>query len=294
MSGWTGVAPTPDLRADVDRDGRVELSGPGDEVGEEVWTQNRGAIFLPNLDDSEHRCTVGPAELDEPGVRVDRRLAACNDAADSRVNGQADTSDLAPMRVRPMPGLSDAAGGRLSVDAAAAAKVRVFARHGDGFRPVLPEGEGRLTVAELRAGVELALEGRDVVRDPALWNGLVTVRLTVTDHGRSGQDQIQLREAPLLLQNDLQPATRVFAGRPGKGPGWPTDGSLPPLTPGFPAEWSRFAGSLRRAARAAGGSVSLGFTAGTAGSWKDVWCSPRTISCRCFAPTVPTFPTGSR
>ncbi|MFI0423530.1 protein-arginine deiminase family protein [Spongiactinospora sp. 9N601] len=267
VPGWAAAAPVPDLRADVDRDGRIDLVGPGDEEGEERWTQARGAVFLPNLDDSERRCTVDSAELDEPGLWVDQRLAACNDAADSRVNGQADTHDLARMRTLPMPELSGSALGQVRLNAPAAAKVRIFVRHEGGYRPVLPEGRGWLTAAELRGGVEFALEGRDIVRDPALWDGLAMVTLTVTDHGRTGEDRVQLREAPLLLQNDLQPAVRVIAGRPGKGPGWPTDGSLPPLPPGFPGEWSRFAGSLRKAARTA----SPEFIAGTAGYWKDVW-----------------------
>ncbi|MFF0870099.1 protein-arginine deiminase family protein [Nonomuraea sp. NPDC003560] len=254
-----GAAPRPDLRADTDRDGRV---GPGDEVGKDGWTERRGALFLPNLDDSELRCEVDPADLDTLDIEVDRRLAACNDAADSRVNGPADALDLAPMRLLPMRGLSDQATGRLGVDTDA---VRVFVRDGDRHRPLVPEGEGRLTAAELRSGMELALEGRDVVRDAARWDGRATVTVTVTDRGRSGTDRVQLREAPLLLQNDLQPVTRVFAGRPGKGPGWP--GGMPPLTPGFPDGWSRFAGSLRHAVRQGG----LTFTAGTAQSWRDVW-----------------------
>jgi protein-arginine deiminase len=109
---------------------------------------------------------------------------------------------------------------------------------------------GPLTARELRAGVELALEGRDIVRDPRRWDGEVSVTLTVTDRGRATSDRVRLKVAPVLFQNDLQRAERVFAARPG-----PARGVAPgPWSVGDayrPREWRPFASSLLRAATAA-------------------------------------------
>src|SRR5512144_423112 len=76
----TGVV---DLRADVDRDGVVELDDPGDDEGEDGWSATRGAIFLANIDDDAGRC---PPEM-YPAVTPDEVLAACNDAQDEVVDG---------------------------------------------------------------------------------------------------------------------------------------------------------------------------------------------------------------
>ncbi|NUP02047.1 MAG: hypothetical protein HOW59_29405 [Nonomuraea sp.] len=251
--------PTPVLLADLDHDGKVDTTPATGE-----------AIFLPNLDDAERRCEVDDADLDAPGDAVDTRLAACNDAADDRVNGEGDAPDLARLRVPAMPALGDEATGRLTVDVPD--KIRVFARRdGDrrasAFRPALPEGEGVLTAAGLRAGLELSVEGRDVVRDATLWDGRVTITLTVTDRGRSSSTRVHLREAPLLLQNDLQKAVEVLAARPGKGPGAPP---ALPMPDGLPGGWREFARDLRAATRTAG-VPSPRFVRGTSQWWKDTW-----------------------
>ncbi|MBE1536792.1 hypothetical protein H4W34_006625 [Actinomadura algeriensis] len=77
------------LRADTDRDGRLS---PADDAGRGAWTARRGAIMLPNLDDDTARC---PTTGKGGGRLTDAALAACDDAADSVVNGAADVADLA-------------------------------------------------------------------------------------------------------------------------------------------------------------------------------------------------------
>ncbi|MGK5630273.1 protein-arginine deiminase family protein [Streptomyces sp. URMC 123] len=259
------ASPVPDLRADVNQDGRVDTAGSTDEAGEDTWTPGRGAVFLPNLDDDERRCRLLPGDLDRIDPAVDERLAACHDAADDRVNGAADEADLAPLRVRPMP-VSDAATGRVTVPDEHRSRVRVFVRGADGRLTAL---HGPLTAHQLRAGVELALEGRDIVRDRGRWNGEVTVSLSVTDRGRSGVDRVRMKVAPVLVQHDLQRAESVFAAKPGKGSG---------IVPGFvgtgyePTQWRPFADSLLRAAAESGlGRENVTFTAGTPGWWRDIW-----------------------
>ncbi|MFC0624886.1 protein-arginine deiminase family protein [Kribbella deserti] len=235
-----------DLRVDVDRDGRLTAR---DEPGENGWSQGRGAIFLPNLDDDERRCKLQPGDLTAPGTAVDERLVACHDAADERVNGPRDVADLAPVEIRPLRGIGPAATGRLTITPADKARVH-------------PGGE--LTAGQLRGGLRLGLEGRDIIRDPAKWDGRITVRLTVTDPalpGGSSVDEVVLKVAPLMLQNDLQDATKVFAGKPSDGPGWP---GTPPYGEDVPGEWEPFAKSLNRA-------VPTTFVPGHPMWWKDMW-----------------------
>ncbi|WP_165555974.1 protein-arginine deiminase family protein [Kribbella pittospori] len=252
MAAW-GAPPGAQLTADVNRDGLLTRA---DDAGEETWTDTRGAIFLPNLDDDQRRCTVDPADLEKPGRAVDEKLAACNDGADDRINGARDAADLAPLRVDAQRNLSGAA--TASITIAPAGKARVFANG---------RATNTLTAAELRRGVRLALEGRDIVRDPARWDGKITVTLTVTDRDRTSTDTVRMRVAPLMFQNDLQPAETVLAGQPTDGPGW-WDGNLP-YPDGVPGEWQPFATSLRKAT--ASTAAQLRFVEGTPKGWKDMW-----------------------
>ncbi|CAM5239972.1 hypothetical protein GCM10010329_45320 [Streptomyces spiroverticillatus] len=267
--------PPPDLRADVNQDGRVDLTGESDESGEDQWRPGRGAVFLPNLDDDARRCRATAADLDRVDPAVDERLAACHDAADERVNGERDAQDLAPLRVRPMR-VADDATGRVEIPAAQAPYVRVFVRR-DGQLAAL---KGDLTARELRAGVELAVEGRDVVRDPRRWNGEVDLVLTVRQGGAAASDRVRMRVAPVLVQHDLQRAQSVFAAAPGPGSG---------IVPNWigarykPTEWKPFADSLRRAAERAGlPREKVTFTPGTSQWWRDIWrqdmVEPGTVS----------------
>lgn len=252
MTAWA-APPDAQLTADVNRDG---LLTPTHDAGEDTWADSRGAIFLPNLDDDQRRCTVDPADLDAPGRAVDEKLAACNDAADDRINGLRDAADLAPLRIDAQRNLSGDATGSITISPVD--KARAFA---DG-RPV-----STLTAADLRRGVRVGLEGRDVVRDPARWNGQITVTLTVTDRVRTSVDEVRMRVAPLMFQNDLQRAQTVLAGRPTDGPGW-WDGN-PPYQDGVPGEWRPFAQSLRKATDSA--AARLRFVTGTSQGWKDMW-----------------------
>ncbi|MBR8639765.1 hypothetical protein KEF29_11795 [Streptomyces tuirus] len=224
------------------------------------------AVFLANVDDDARRCRMRPGDLDRIDPAVDERLAACHDAADERVDGVRDEADLAPLRIPPAA-VGGQASGRVEVAAAQRPYARLFVRR-DGALRVL---RGPLTARELRAGVALALEGRDIVRDPRRWDGEVTVTLTVTDRGRSTSDRVRLKVAPVLFQHDLQRAERIFAARPGPGRGVPPG----PWSVGDayrPREWRPFASSLVRAAGAAGLSRrDVTFTAGTEQWWRDIW-----------------------
>jgi protein-arginine deiminase len=177
-----------------------------------VAPQLRGeGIFLPNLDDDARRCRVDPADLGLPGIEVDQRLAARNDAADEEVNGARDEADLTMVELVGAPTGEPA---RVKVDRGD--KVRIFVRHHGRFRPILP-GDGLITAEEVRAGAELAVEGRDIIRDPARWDG--RVRLTVSMADR-------------VLHKDLRVA-RAGAGA-GALPGIPAGSGFRRADPGHP------------------------------------------------------------
>jgi protein-arginine deiminase len=211
------------------------------------------SIFLPNLDDDSHRCHVDPADMDRPGLDTDRKLAACNDAADDVVNGPEDEKDLAHLYVR----------ANRDAQVTADDHVRVFVRRNGTYQVA-----DRLTASELRHGVDLAVEGKDVVRDPSKWDGRATVKVTTPDSVATKT----MRVAPMLLQNDLQPATTVFAAEP---PAKPTP--LPPIPQAWaPSGWGSFDAGLRAA------GAPMRYVTGTDGFWWDQWWQdlfePATVS----------------
>ena len=214
----TTPQPIVDLRVDVNRDGLISLDDPTDDEGEEAWSAERGAVFLPNVDDDAQAC---PRGADLKGLSDDA-LAGCHDSANDVVDGPEDEADLARLIVKPWAAAPDAAAGRVWVAAAAAEQVRLFRRTADGWQLLsyVPVEGGALswyldlTVADLRTGVELGLEGRDFVRSTTGWSGLVDVHLDVETAG-SGivSDLVQMRVAPLLLSHHLQATEQAFASR---------------------------------------------------------------------------------
>lgn len=192
-----------DLRADVNRNGTVDLDDPTEDEGEESWDEKHGAIFLANIDDDKNTC---------PKTGTDSQLAACHDAADEVVNGPDDLLDLARLKTVPWPKAPDDAVGSLALSARAGNRVRLFKKQGSDF-VVFKPGTDSLSAAELRAGVELAIEGKDVVRDASVWEGFVDVTLSV----KSAQlpdlkgDTVRLRLAPLITQHHLSAPLWVMA-----------------------------------------------------------------------------------
>jgi protein-arginine deiminase len=204
------VTPVVDLRADVNRNGTVDLDDPTEDDGEDTWDATHGAIFLANIDDDLNACAAGA--LSNPDDDV---LPLCNDAADEVVNGAEDLKDLARLKTVPWPGAPDDAVGTITVSAAAAPYVRLFLDQGGGTASdfqVFDPASGTLTAAQLRAGVELGLEGKDIVRDAAVWDGFVDVTFTVSGATfAAASDTVRLREAPMITRHHLDPPLRVYA-----------------------------------------------------------------------------------
>jgi protein-arginine deiminase len=212
-SAFAAEAGGADLRADVNRDGRVDVTTGSDTRGEDGWSVERGAVYLPNIDDDAKRCPVS-----EPGGQPlsDAKLAACNDGSDTKVNGTEDVADLARIRSVPLPDLPAGATGSLKL-ATGGEHAHLFLKRAGKW--LLVTSGTRLTAAELRSGAEFGVEATDVVRDSAKWDGRAVVRLTVTSGQKSTSDAVTLRVAPLLTQHHLQDTRQVMVSKvQGEGP----------------------------------------------------------------------------
>jgi protein-arginine deiminase len=228
-SGWPPVVVYPDggfptdggdnvprvvvsLRADVNRDGIVSITDDSDEAGKADWTAERGAIFLANIDDDLGQCPYGPAYSDI-------ELAECNDAADEIINGDEDLLDLAYLRTVPWPAAPDGTVGSIHVSNAAAPYVRLFFSDGDSYS-MLPPGHP-VQAPFLRQGLELAIEGTDVVRDPEIWDGFVDVTFRVDvpeghgDLSGTHTDTVRMRISPVMTFHHLLPAEQLYVTRIG-------------------------------------------------------------------------------
>ena len=202
--GAAAVAPAiVDIRADSNRDGEVRFDdSDGDD--KTVWNASRGAVFLANIDDDNKRC---------PSNSSDLAMAECNDADNDVVDGEEDALDLAPLRTRPWPDAPPDATARVVVaNYAARERVRLFKKTGPlpaDYKPI--SGETVFTREEIAQGIELAIEGKDIVRDPEQWDGYVDVKWIVRS-ATYGQiaDSVRLRVAPVLMYHHLLPAETIW------------------------------------------------------------------------------------
>jgi protein-arginine deiminase len=238
-----------DVAVDTNRDGAVDLDDPADQEGEDAWSADGGAILLANLDDDD--------------------ADALADARDEVVNGDADAEDVARIRVRAWPEAPDGASGLLALDVGAAAAVRLFRHDPDGGWTLVAGSVGpcntvadcvttpeyQLTTEELRAGLELGIEARDLRRslEPNQWTGMVELTYQVLDDSGQlvtsaetpdGTDHATLRVAPWLMFGQLAAFDRI----------WSADAS------------SVFVADLTDGIAAAGGA-----TYQTYDQWNDVW-----------------------
>ncbi|MCC6749276.1 MAG: protein-arginine deiminase [Deltaproteobacteria bacterium] len=208
--------PVVDIRADVNRDGVVKLDDPADDKDEETWDGKHGAIFLANLDDDTSRCTYSRSTPDD-------ELAACHDAADEEVNGPDDLADLATIKVAPWPKAPAQATGKLVISDAASSRVRLFRATGGGSYALFNPAQEKLSQADLRQGLELRIEAKDIVRDASVWDGFVDVTLEVESPAAGagkaplkGSDTVRLRVAPVITFHHLtEPVTTYVTSVPG-------------------------------------------------------------------------------
>jgi protein-arginine deiminase len=204
-----------DFIADTNRDGVFDRT---DNEGEELWTISAGAAFLPNLDDDDND---GIIDADDAFVNVTPERTG-------------DAFDLAPVFVFAWAEVPETAVGRVALDLAAVPHVRMFKHLGDSLFELVaganacdmgPEGCDpaviELTAEEIRAGVELRVEGLHLVGTPpavnedgSAWSGLLDLSYQILDEEGSaitmpgnpeGIDVIQMRVAPWIMFGNLTP-----------------------------------------------------------------------------------------
>lgn len=162
------------IAADVDRDGVVDFER--DEAGKGEWTPGRGAIFLFN-------------NLDSAG-------SGRPNHADAIVNGPADLANLAPLRLRQLPGISAADRVTVTVDADSRPRVRLFVELApEAWASVDLGRQGNIPPELLAAGdVELRIEANSYAGGG--WSGETTVTARVDG---IGEDAVVLRVAPWIM-----------------------------------------------------------------------------------------------
>ncbi|KAJ4344496.1 uncharacterized protein N0V89_012239 [Didymosphaeria variabile] len=199
-----------DIRADTNRDGHVDLKGTSDSTDKAFWSSTHGAIFLPNVGDKQMRCattdlTGNPLSNDE--------LAYCNDASGHLLLAP---EYLAPLRTVPMADISDNATAQVyTTPQAAYDRTRIFVLE-DLSKPNatkswrLVDRELYFNATQLRAGLVLAIDGREFVKNAAVWDGHATVHFEVTDAisysvpAKVSTDEVAMKVAPVLTHHPLQ------------------------------------------------------------------------------------------
>lgn len=170
----------PRILADINRDAVVsDLDNPG----KYNWTVRRGAIFLPNIGDSDHRCPV----VDLTGAPLSNdELWHCHDASGDRLLPPS-AHYAAPLLTLPLSNISDDAVGYIYIEPANIGNwVRLFWNETDwstGYESVWSVVNHQVTfnATSLRKGISLAIDGRELVTDDAVWDGSVKVVFEVTD-----------------------------------------------------------------------------------------------------------------
>lgn len=184
------------MAADTNRDGNVDLETDGIEA--DIWTIQRGAVFLNNCDSDQN--TGKP------------------DFADMIVNGAEDLKDLALIKVGRIQKLPEDSRVTISVDESSKKRVRIFEKNGDkNLESIDLEKDGNIDTNQLRNNdIELWIEANSFA--DAEWSGLTQVKLTL-DLGTDEmmEKSIYLKVAPFLLLSNLQRGktlyVRSFPGR---------------------------------------------------------------------------------
>lgn len=185
------------IRADSNRDGRVDLVGQSDEVSKREVSRDQGALFLANVDDDAGRC------------KAVEGIEQCNDAADEVVNGSEDAKDLGRVKTLPL-NVSDAGTAKISVTTKNEGAVRLFIEDSPGKFIPLTQGQ-TFSAQQIRKGIDLAIEAKTPMVNEEQWDGRVTVRFEVVDQGQRGSDEVMLKVAPLLAHSHLDPIERLIA-----------------------------------------------------------------------------------
>ncbi|KAF5254903.1 hypothetical protein FANTH_399 [Fusarium anthophilum] len=215
--GCCGGCSTPlfkaDIRADTNRDGRVDLEGLSDTIDKTQWNETHGAVFLPNIGDTGRRCLT---QFLNGKKLSDERLDDCHDASDDT---QRSPQYLAPLKTVPNPDLFGSAKGTVTVPDETQRKfVRIFQKKGKDWEYI--DNNHTFYQPELQAGLDLGIDARNTrrpesqdIRSPECWDGRVTVRFTIEAEGTESSDTVMLRVAPVLTHHHLQKVEEVVTAQ---------------------------------------------------------------------------------
>ncbi|CEN60962.1 hypothetical protein ASPCAL07633 [Aspergillus calidoustus] len=197
----------PDIRADTNRDGVVDLDGDSDVYAKGRWSESRGAVFLANVGDKYRRC---PNEDLAGNPLSNDELAYCNDASGHLLLAP---EYVAPVRTVPLGNISEGVTAHIyATPREAYERVRIFLLD-DIENPNATESwrlidrQFNFNATQLSAGLILGIDGREFVKDKEIWDGHVTVNFDVYDTPGSSShvsDSVALKVAPVLTHHHLQ------------------------------------------------------------------------------------------
>lgn len=75
----------------------------------------------------------------------------------------------------------------------------------------LVDQESSFNSTQLRSGITLGFDGRELVTNASVWDGSVTVRFDVTDGPSKASDAVALKMAPVLTHHHLQKVETVLS-----------------------------------------------------------------------------------
>ncbi|KAJ4321229.1 hypothetical protein N0V84_005477 [Fusarium piperis] len=186
----------PQILADTNRDGIINHLDTANKL---IWTSNRGAIFLPNIGDQHHRCPKVDL-VKQPLSNFE--LAACNDASGDRL---LTPEYAARLNTLPLANLSqEAIGSIYTTPNSTLGRVRVFWQGQDSSDWSLVDHQIAFNATSLAAGLTLAIDGRELVTDSSVWDGLVNITFSVTDGKETASDTVVMKQAPVLIHHHLQ------------------------------------------------------------------------------------------
>lgn len=148
---------------------------------------------MANIADTNRRCS---AQI--TNSIADEDLENCHDSSDNVLRNP---KYLASLRTLPNRVLSNSAIGFVRVSNNAASRVRIFHRTGGKWEYVDPEYQ--FQAKDLRAGLELGVDARDI-RRPGGWDGRAKVQFLVLDGAAVATDEVALRVAPVLTHHHGQ------------------------------------------------------------------------------------------
>jgi protein-arginine deiminase len=191
---------TPEITADTNRDGKVDEA---DRTNKGVWSEERGAMFLPNIGDKHMRCATKDATGNPLG---NDELAYCNDASGHLLFAPEYGASL---RTAPLQVGEDGFARIYSTPQSALERTRIFYLE-DSSKPNATESwrlvdpELTFNSSQLATGLTLAIDGRELIKDVSVWDGVVSVSFDVTDGERHAVDSVALKMAPVLTHHHLQ------------------------------------------------------------------------------------------